>query len=129
MRQNSIAGPLGGAPSRTNTILYCGRWVDTVAFYTGTLGLPITHSTDWFLEVALGTTAYLSLANAERTTIKPNHGAGITLSWQVADLAASHAALGDLEVSVTDIAQRWHVDYVELHDPEGNRIELWSPTT
>lgn len=113
---------------RTNTILYCARWSDTVAFYTDALGLDITHATDWFVEVGLGNAAHLSLADASRTSIAPGHGAGITLSWQVLDLTRAHAALSDLEISVTDIANRWDADFIEFHDPEGTRIELWSPT-
>ncbi|GJM38558.1 MAG: hypothetical protein DHS20C19_19250 [Acidimicrobiales bacterium] len=111
---------------RTNTILYCAWWADTVAFYATTLGLTVTHRTDWFVEVALGNAAHLSLADADRTSIPAGHGAGITLSWQVPDLATAHRALRGLEIDVTEIARRWDTDYIEFHDPEGNRIELWS---
>ncbi|MDW3221124.1 MAG: VOC family protein [Acidimicrobiales bacterium] len=114
---------------RTNTILYCDRWADTVAFYADTLGLSVTHRTDWFVEVSLGDAAHLSLADAARASIEAGHGAGITLSWQVPDLAAARATLRKIEIPVSDIARRWGTDYVEFHDPEGNRIELWSLTT
>lgn len=112
---------------RTNTILYCAQWADTVAFYRDTLGLEVTHETDWFIEVSLADTAHLSLADAARATVPPGRGAGITLSWEIADVAATHATLVGLGVDVTDVATRWSAHYVELHDPEGTRIELWAP--
>lgn len=113
---------------RTNTILYCASWADTVAFYTRILGLEVTYTTDWFTEVHLCGDAHLSIADASRATIPPGAGAGITLSWEVRDLTATRAALVDRGVAVSDVATRWGSWYVQLHDPEGNRIELWSPT-
>lgn len=113
---------------RTNTILYCDHWAETVSFYRDALGLTVTHTNDWFVEVHLVDTAHLSLADATRATIAPGRGAGITLSWQVPDLDAARAALVDLDISVTDPAFRWNSTYVEVFDPEGTRLELWSPT-
>ena len=114
--------------TRTNTILYCDRWADTVAFYSDTLGLARTHAIDWFVEVALGDSAHLSLADAARTSIAPGHGAGITLSWQVPNVTAVRLTLVERGVAVSETALRWNANYVEFHDPEGTRIELWSPT-
>lgn len=114
-------------PLRTNTILYCDHWADTVAFYRDTLGLAVTHANDWFVEVHLADTAHLSLADATRATITASRGAGITLSWQVPDANAAHDALIDLGVAVTAPAIRWNSTSIELFDPEGTRIELWTP--
>lgn len=113
--------------TRTNTILYCARWADTVAFYRDALGLTVTHETDWFVEFGVAGTGHLSVADAARATVAPGHGRGVTLSWQVADLRDVRAALVDRGVAVSDVATRWGTRYVELHDPEGNRIELWTP--
>ena len=121
-----MISPLGIA--RTNTILYCDHWADTVAFYRHTLGLDVTHANDWFIEVHLAGTAHLSIADASRTTVAAGHGVGITLSWQVADLDAAHEALVGVGVAVSNPAPRWDSTYVEFRDPEGTRIELWSPT-
>lgn len=113
--------------SRVNTILYCDRWQETVAFYRDTLGLAVTHSSDWFVEVEIADGAHLSIADAARATIRSGGGAGITLSWRVPDVVAARAALADAGVATTEIATRWGADYTELHDPEGTRIELWAP--
>ncbi len=113
---------------RTNTILYCALWTETVSFYTDSLGLATTYTTDWFIEVHLCGDAHLSIADASRATIAPGEGAGLTLSWQVSNLSNSRTALVDLGMTVSDIATRWDSYYVQLHDPEGTRIELWSPS-
>ena len=113
--------------TRTNTILYCDRWADTVAFYRDALGLTVTHATDWFIEVHINESAHLSIADAARATISAGHGAGITLSWEVPDLSAAHSALVSRGIPVSDVSTRWESTYVELRDPEGTRIELWSP--
>ena len=114
---------------RTNTILYCEHWIDTVAFYRDTLGLTATHTTDWFVEVHLTGTAHLSLANAASATITAGHGAGLTLSWQINNLDAIHQSLSRAGIATTTPAHRWNSTYIELHDPEGTRIELWTAHT
>ena len=53
-------------PHTANTILYCQAWAATVAFYRDHLGLPMTHTSDWFVEFALTTTARLSIADEGR---------------------------------------------------------------
>lgn len=112
--------------NRTNTILYCDRWQDSVAFYRDVLGLPVTHATDWFVEVHLHDTAHLSLADASRSTIDAGHGAGITLSVRVTDLDAARSAVAEAGVPVSEPRPRWGSRYVEFRDPEGVRVELWS---
>jgi catechol 2,3-dioxygenase-like lactoylglutathione lyase family enzyme len=68
-----------------NTILYCANWRETVDFYLRSLGLSVTHSTDWFVEFELSNGARLSVADETRSRIKSVRGQGITLSWQVAN--------------------------------------------
>lgn len=110
---------------RSNTILYCSEWANTVAFYRDVMLLEPTHEVDWFVEFALHDTAHLSVADAARTSIDPSSGAGITLSWQVDDLAAECARLAAHDVETSDPMRQWGGRSVFLHDPERNRIELW----
>lgn len=112
--------------TRTNTILYCASWADTVTFYRDTIGLVLSFENDWFVEFALTDGAHLSIADAGRATIEPSDGAGITLSWQVTDLAAACDELTAQGVAVSPPTRRWGATTVFAHDPEGNRIELWS---
>ncbi|MCE7990288.1 MAG: VOC family protein [Caldilinea sp. CFX5] len=113
------------AVQRTNTILYCAHWSPTVAFYRDQLGLPITHSTDWFVEFQLGATAYLSIADSARATIPSADGAGLTLSWQVVAIGLIQQRLTERGIATTPIKKKWGAQVLYFHDPEGHRIELW----
>lgn len=112
---------------RTNTILYCKQWAETVAFYQHVLGLRVTHETDWFIEFQLADNVYLSVANEQRATVKSASGAGITLSWQVDDIQQAHDKLQAKAITVSPLKQKWGATVCYFHDPEGNRIELWQP--
>ncbi|MEZ4866977.1 MAG: hypothetical protein R3C14_36985 [Caldilineaceae bacterium] len=114
------------AIARTNTILYCAQWAATVTFYRDQLALPVTHATDWFVEFHLGAESYLSVADSGRATIRNVQGQGITLSWQVTDLATIQRQLDALGITTTPIKRKWGADVLYLHDPEGHRIELWA---
>jgi len=111
---------------RTNTILYCAQWGATVAFYRDQIGLPITHATDWFVEFQLGESAYLSIADSARATIRAAQGAGITLSWQVAELADIQQRLHTVGIATTPLQKKWGAHVLYFHDPEGHRVELWA---
>lgn len=109
-----------------NTILYCEAWNDTVAFYKTVLSLPVSFSTDWFVEFKLSGSFRLSIADARRSTIKAGRGAGITLSLEVCDLEQKKAVLDELGVHSTSIQiHPWNARVFYLKDPEGHRIEFW----
>lgn len=110
---------------RTNTILYCHHWAETVAFYRDVFDFTINFQNEWFVEFRITDSAYLSVADARRATIESVNGQGITLAWQVADVKEAHAALKQQGIAVTDIRSKWGAHLFYLHDPEGHRIELW----
>jgi catechol-2,3-dioxygenase len=110
----------------TNIILYCKNWDEMVAFYQRTLQLPITTSTEWFIEFKLTGTSRLSIANEARTAIKSSSGKGITIGLQVADLMNTRVRLKDAGLDPTEVKEVWGAKAFYLFDPEGNRIEFWS---
>jgi len=112
--------------TRTNTILYCNRWSETVAFYASVLGLPITFENDWFVEFRIGDNAFVSVADGSRSSVRPGDGAGLTLSWEVSDLEAAHASLAASGATPQPIAKRFGANVFDVFDPTGNRIEFWS---
>ena len=119
---------LPSAVKRANTILYARRWKETVAFYRTNLGFEIVFQCDWFVEFRLTPTALLSVADQSRTTMASADGKGITLSFQIDDLTAVHRALIGDGLAPTEIrSQVMGADVFYLFDPEGNRIEFWSP--
>ncbi len=114
----------------TNTILYCDKWAETVAFYEKKLGLPVSFRSSWFVEFALSETARVSVADAARTTVKSAAGKGITLSLQIKDIEAVWRFLrgaGIPSSPIKDHPMQAQVFY--FRDPEGHRIEIWSPTS
>jgi catechol 2,3-dioxygenase-like lactoylglutathione lyase family enzyme len=111
---------------RSNTILYCKRWKETVAFYQEKLKFEITHKNDWFVEFRITAAARLSVADQDRTTIPSAKGKGVTLSFEIDDLADIHRKLSAKGLSPTGIrSQVMGADLFYLFDPEGNRIEFW----
>ena len=112
---------------RTNTILYCREWRATVRFYRERLSLPVSFENEWFVEFQLTEDSYLSIANAARATIRDVEGQGITLSWSVPDLAQTRQRLSLRGITVTPIQHKWGAHLFYCHDPEGHRLEFWSP--
>ena len=113
---------------RTNTILYCRRWTETVQFYRDVLGLAGHWLSEWFVEFRLTADSFVSIADAARATISPAGGAGITLSWQVADVEDFQRFLLDKGVAPGAITTRWGGRCFYFHDPEGHRLEAWGPS-
>lgn len=113
---------------RSNTILYSDRWTEMVAFYRGVLALRVEFENDWFVEFAVGPDAFVSIANAARSTIPSGTGAGLTLSWRVADVYEVRSDLLRLGVDVGEVGTRWGAEVVDVFDPAGNRLEFWNHT-
>jgi catechol 2,3-dioxygenase-like lactoylglutathione lyase family enzyme len=112
--------------TRTNTILYCRRWAETVHFYREVLGLPVTIENDWFVEFRLTEASFLSIADTARASVAAVEGQGITLAWQVDDLDAARKHLQQQGIAVTPIRRRWDARVFYCHDPEGHRLEFWN---
>ena len=111
-----------------NTILYCKKWKTTVAFYKMQLRLPVTTSCDWFTEFRLNEASCLSIADAARTSIETNGGKGITITLEVDDIEATYLYLEKAGVNLTPIKDHsWGARVIHIYDPEGNRLEFWSP--
>ena len=110
----------------SNTILYCTKWHNTVAFYRDVLRLPINLSKDWFVEFRLSDNSRLSVANEKDASIKSCQGHGLTISLEVEDIEAMHARMKKSGAKPTTIKQIWESKQFYMLDPEGNRIEFWS---
>ena len=111
-----------------NTILYCAAWDATVAFYRDRLGLPVTFASAWFVEFALTDSARLSIADERRATVKSGGGRGFTLTLQVPDADAAWDACAAAGLEPTPCrTHAWGARTFFLRDPEGHRVEVWSP--
>ena len=113
---------------RVNTILYCRNWRETVDFYQQALKLPVTFSNDWFVEFELGAGARLSVANESRSTIPSGRGNGITLTFQVESADETWLMLRKTGLVFEPVQDHpWGARVFYLFDPEGHRLEIWSP--
>jgi catechol-2,3-dioxygenase len=110
----------------SNTILYCKKWSDTVAFYRDVLKLDVHFSNEWFVEFILNNQARLSIAHQERTSTKSSDGKGVTVCFQIDDVQIMHVYLTKLGTNPTPIKDLWESRVFYIRDPEGNRIEFWS---
>lgn len=110
--------------TRTNTILYCVAWEETVAFYRERVGLDVSYESDWFVEFELGS-SFLSIADAARATVGESRGDGITLSWEVPDVDTARQELEASSVAVSPVKRRWGTFVVDFWDPAGHRVEMW----
>ena len=111
-----------------NTILYCRRFEETVAFYRTKLRLPETITREWFVEFKLNTASRLSIADAARTSMDSNGGKGITITIEVDDIETVHLFLNKVGLDPPPIkAHPWHARVIHIFDPEGNRLEFWAP--
>jgi len=110
---------------RSNTILYCKKWSETVAFYRDIFDFEMSFQNDWFVEFQITADSFLSVADESRATIDSVDGQGVTLAWQVEDIQTIRDKLIVKDVGVTEIKKRWGSLVVYLHDPENHRIELW----
>ena len=111
-----------------NTILYCRKWHATVAFYKTQLRLPVVSVREWFIEFKLNDASFLSIADAARTSIDSGYGKGITITMEVDDIDAAYIYLSEAGVDPTPIKDHaWGARVIHIYDPEGNRLEFWSP--
>jgi catechol 2,3-dioxygenase-like lactoylglutathione lyase family enzyme len=110
-----------------NVILYCRQWGEAVAFYRDKLGFPTKLATFWLVEFEVAPNTYLSVADAKRTSIQPSDGAGITVTFKVADVRGVWQDLLGKDVKVEPIRDN-HLggQAFFLRDPDGNRLEFWS---
>ena len=109
-----------------NTILYCKKWRETIAFHKDGLKLLVISSNEWFVEFKLNEMSRLSVADETRTSIKSGDGRGITISLQVSDIEQTRAELMDAGITPTSIKEVWGSKAIYVRDPEGNRLEFWA---
>lgn len=111
---------------RTNSILYCRYWRETVYFYKKQLCFPVVFENDWFIEFQLTSTSFLSIANSARASITDVQGQGVTLTFEVTDLEKVKERLEMEAIATTTIRHKWNALVFYCQDPEGHRLEFWT---
>ncbi len=79
------------------------------------------------MEFKLTDTAYVSIADEKRATVKSSNGAGITLTLQVENIDETWQYLQSNGGTPGPIKEHaWGARVFYFFDPEGHRIEVWS---
>ena len=113
-----------------NAVLYCRRWPETVAFHRDQLGLSVNFESDWLIEFQVSESGYLSVADERRSRIKSAAGSGLTVTLRVQDADAAHARLAASGLELGPVrTHAWGARLFRFYDPEGHRLEVWSPRT
>jgi catechol 2,3-dioxygenase-like lactoylglutathione lyase family enzyme len=111
-----------------NTILYCRKWAETVAFYRDGLRLLVLFSNDWFVEFAVSGDTRISVADEARAKVKTSGECGITLSMETDRLDTEWHLLLEQGLAPSPIKNHpWNARVFYIYDPEGHRIEFWQP--
>ncbi|MFT5483402.1 MAG: putative enzyme related to lactoylglutathione lyase [Halieaceae bacterium] len=109
-----------------NTILYCKKWGEVIEFYKKNLNLDINISNEWFVEFRITDHSYLSIADESRASIKSSNGQGVTITFEVEDIEATHIYLKEKFCNPSSIKNHsWGAKVIHIYDPEGNRLEFW----
>jgi uncharacterized glyoxalase superfamily protein PhnB len=62
--------------------------------------------------------------------MKSCEGKGLTLTMEVEDIESAHVSLEEAGLHPQAIRDHaWGARVFYLHDPEGNRLEFWSPSS
>lgn len=111
-----------------HTILYCKEWARCVSFYRDVLLFPVVYSNRLFVEFEPVRGACIGLIDAARSRRGSASRDGTLLSFCVRDLEKAHAFISQRCPGVSEIrAHPWGARLFDLEDPEGRRLEFWSP--
>jgi len=111
-----------------HTVLYCRKWTECVAFYRDILGFPVVFENELFVELETAQGARIGLLDAARSTRRGEGPAGFLLSFRVEDIQRTHEILSARLPDVPGPARHpWGALLFEFQDPDGRRIEFWSP--
>jgi len=107
-----------------HTILYCRKWDACVSFYRDILGFKEVYIKPGFVEVHITPGARIGLLRS----VKNDNPECVILSFQVGDVDKMHDFLSVRCKEITAVKLHpWNARLFELRDPEGRRLEFWTP--
>ncbi len=116
-------------PARSlHTVLICEKWEDCVSFYKDVLGFPVVEERERFVEFQVTPGARIGILRPLHPDApNPSHDR-VILSIRVEDIEEAHAELKARCPDLPAIRKHpWGARVFEFRDPEGWRIEFWSP--
>jgi catechol 2,3-dioxygenase-like lactoylglutathione lyase family enzyme len=113
-----------------HTVLVCREWDACVSFYRDILRFEAVDSREGFVEVRVHPGAYIGLIRQKTAEDPGTPDTRIILSFRVEDLDTIHEILRERRINVTGIQLHpWGARLFELRDPEGRRLEFWTPNS
>lgn len=112
-----------------HTVLLCEKWEECVSFYRDVLGFPVVHERKRFVEFRVAPHAHIGILRPLRPQASPDHHDRLILSLRVSDIEEAHARVKGRCPELPAIrGHAWGARLFEIRDPEGRRVEFWSPS-
>ena len=111
-----------------HTVLFCRKWDACVSFYRDVLGFEEIDAKTGFVEVQVTPGSRIGLLRHNKNADAQNHDTFVILSFRVGNIEKIHEILSARCQGVAEIKQHpWGARLFELRDPEGRRLEFWTP--
>lgn len=107
-----------------HTILYCRKWDACVSFYRDILGFEEAEIKPGFVEVQVNPGSRIGLLRSA----KNDNPGWVILTFRVGDVDKMHDRLSARCTDVSAVKlHSWGARLFALRDPEGRRLEFWTP--
>ena len=111
-----------------HTVLFCRKWDECVVFYRDVLGFCVIDQKKHFMEFQVTQESRISLLKPKRSFPPEHRDQTFILSFCVSDIEETHRRLAARLPGLAEVKSHpWRAMVFELQDPEGRRIEFWSP--
>jgi len=111
-----------------HTVLFCREWDACVNFYRDILGFEEVDTRAGFVEVQVTPESLIGLLRHKKEDGAINLDTSIILSFKVGNVGKMHQRLSKRCKGVTELKRHpWGARLFELRDPEGRRLEFWTP--
>jgi len=111
-----------------HAVLFCRNWEESVAFYRDVLELPVLEERAGFVEFKVTPESRIGLMDTRRAPAGAPPAERALLSFRVPDARQTRRRLAGRCPDLPAVrAHPWGAWVLEIADPEGRRLEFWSP--
>ena len=111
-----------------HAVLFSRKWDACVSFYRDILGFAVVDEKSGFVEFEVASRSRIGLIQSERYSVSEKNEYPFILSFRVENVEEAHKILSMKCSGVTAVKQHsWGARLFEIKDPEGRRLEFWTP--
>ena len=111
-----------------HTILPCRRWDACVSFYRDVLEFEAVDIRPGFIELEVAPGSWLGLLRRAKCDNPESRDDSVILTFRVGDVDKIHNILSARCEEISQVKSHpWGARLFELRDPEGRRLEFWTP--